>query len=105
MHFDRSSLFHIEWSLKFGLALLNIMFINLILSGDNAVLIGHGGENSSDTAENERHHLRYGRGRVADEMIMTDHIIEQWLHPSKTMEYAVQAFCTVGVVIVWRNSG
>jgi len=39
MNFDWASLFHIEWNLTFGLALLNIMFINLILSGDNAVLI------------------------------------------------------------------
>ncbi len=39
MNFDWGSLFQIEWNLTFGLALLNIMFINLILSGDNAVLI------------------------------------------------------------------
>lgn len=39
MHFDWNSLFHVEWTVTFGLALLNIMFINLILSGDNAVLI------------------------------------------------------------------
>ena len=31
--------FIFEWNLPFFLALLNIMFINLILSGDNAVLI------------------------------------------------------------------
>jgi len=39
MHFDWSTLFHIEWSIAFGLAMLNIVFINIILSGDNAVLI------------------------------------------------------------------
>jgi len=39
MHFDWSTLFHIQWELPFFLALLNIVFINLILSGDNAVLI------------------------------------------------------------------
>lgn len=39
MHFDWSTLFHIPWDLPFFLALLNIVFINLILSGDNAVLI------------------------------------------------------------------
>ena len=39
MHFDWSTLFHVEWSLGFLLAALNIIFINLILSGDNAVLI------------------------------------------------------------------
>jgi len=39
MDFDWSTLFHIQWDLPFFLALLNIVFINLILSGDNAVLI------------------------------------------------------------------
>jgi YjbE family integral membrane protein len=39
MNFDWSSLLHFEWNLTFFLALLNISFINLILSGDNAVLI------------------------------------------------------------------
>ena len=39
MHFDWSTMFHIEWSVTFGLAMLNIVFINIILSGDNAVLI------------------------------------------------------------------
>jgi YjbE family integral membrane protein len=39
MHFDWGVLFHIEWNLAFFLSFLNIMFINLILSGDNAVLI------------------------------------------------------------------
>ena len=37
MHFDWSTLFQFEWNLPFLLALLNIVFINLILSGDNAV--------------------------------------------------------------------
>lgn len=39
MNFDWTTMFHIELNMAFGLALLNIMFINLILSGDNAVLI------------------------------------------------------------------
>ena len=39
MHFDWSTLFQFHWDLPFFLALLNIVFINLILSGDNAVLI------------------------------------------------------------------
>jgi YjbE family integral membrane protein len=39
MNFDWSTMFHIEWSIAFGLAMLNIVFINIILSGDNAVLI------------------------------------------------------------------
>jgi YjbE family integral membrane protein len=36
---DWATLFHIEWSITFLLAMLNIVFINIILSGDNAVLI------------------------------------------------------------------
>jgi YjbE family integral membrane protein len=39
MSFDWATLFHVEWNLTFFLALLNITFINLILSGDNAVVI------------------------------------------------------------------
>jgi YjbE family integral membrane protein len=39
MHFDWEALFHVEWNLAFFLSFLNIVFINLILSGDNAVLI------------------------------------------------------------------
>ncbi|MCL2669857.1 MAG: TerC family protein [Syntrophaceae bacterium] len=39
MHWDWSTLFHVEWSITFLLAMLNIVFINIILSGDNAVLI------------------------------------------------------------------
>lgn len=39
MQFDWSTLFQISWNLPFFLALLNIVFINLILWGDNAVLI------------------------------------------------------------------
>ena len=39
MHLDWSTLFHVEFTLPFLLAALNIVFINIILSGDNAVLI------------------------------------------------------------------
>ena len=39
MHLDWGSILHVEWNLAFFLAFLNIMFIDLILSGDNAVLI------------------------------------------------------------------
>jgi YjbE family integral membrane protein len=39
MHFDWSTAFHIEWTMPFLLAAINIVFINIILSGDNAVLI------------------------------------------------------------------
>jgi YjbE family integral membrane protein len=39
MSLDWGTLFHIEWSIRFLLAMLNIVFINIILSGDNAVLI------------------------------------------------------------------
>ncbi|SEM00920.1 integral membrane protein, YjbE family [Syntrophus gentianae] len=39
MNLDWSTAFHIEWTMPFLLAMLNIVFINIILSGDNAVLI------------------------------------------------------------------
>ena len=39
MHFDLTTLFHVEWTLPFLLKALNIVIINIILSGDNAVLI------------------------------------------------------------------
>jgi YjbE family integral membrane protein len=39
MNIDCGTLFHIEWNAAFLLSFLNILFINLILSGDNAVLI------------------------------------------------------------------
>lgn len=221
MHFDWSTLFHVEWTVSFGMALLNIMFINLILSGDNAVLIamavrnlpgrqrrqgimfgtaaaivlrviltyfvallleisfvkliggllilwiavkllmegdnGEGLEKEATTiwqaikiiliadltmsldnvlavagaAGGNLFLLIFGLvmsipivvftseilsrlmdkypiiiliggailGRVAGEMIMTDHIVEKWLHPSVVTEYLVQAVCIVGVVI------
>ena len=222
MQFDWSSLFHVEWTIAFGLALLNIMFINLILSGDNAVLIAMAVRNLPDSqkkkgiffgtaaaivlrviltyfvamlleisfikliggllilwiavklliegdeteglekeattlwqaikliliadltmsldnvlavagaAQGNLFLLVFGLvmsipiiiftseilsrlmdkypiiiliggailGRVAGEMIIGDHIIEQWLHPSKTVDYTVQIICTVGVVVV-----
>ena len=39
MQYDWAVIFQIEWNLAFLLSLLNIIFINLVLSGDNAVLI------------------------------------------------------------------
>ncbi|MDA8124557.1 MAG: TerC family protein [Deltaproteobacteria bacterium] len=39
MGLDWGTMFHIEWNITFLLAMLNIVFINIILSGDNAVLI------------------------------------------------------------------
>ncbi|MDQ5985292.1 MAG: hypothetical protein CSYNP_01000 [Syntrophus sp. SKADARSKE-3] len=39
LNLDWPALFHIEWSLAFFLSILNILFIDLILSGDNAVVI------------------------------------------------------------------
>jgi YjbE family integral membrane protein len=39
MHFDWGTIFQVECNLAFFLAFLNILFIDLILSGDNAVLI------------------------------------------------------------------
>jgi len=224
MNIDWGTLFHIEWTLSFGLALLNIMFINLILSGDNAVLIAmavrnlpkeqrqkgiafgtaaaivlrviltyfvalllqisfikliggllilwiavkllmEGGEDDgfkkeattmmqaikiiliadltmsldnvlavAGAAGGNLFLLIFGLvmsipivvyasnllstlmdrypiiiiiggailGRVGGEMIMGDHIVEQWLHPSKLLDYTVQAVCTVGVVVVGK---
>jgi YjbE family integral membrane protein len=220
MQFDWSTLFHIEWTWTFGLALLNIMFINLILSGDNAVLIAMAVRNLpasqkskgiafgtgaavvlriiltyfvamllevsfvklaggllilwiavklliegcdevsvkeattlwqaikiiliaditmsldnvlavAGAAEGNLFLLMFGLimsipivvfasnmlcvlmdkypiiiliggailGRVGGEMIMTDHIVETWLHPSKTTEYVVEIICTIGVVV------
>ena len=49
MSFDWNTLFHVEWTLAFGFSILNIMFINLILSGDNAVLIAMAVKNLPDT--------------------------------------------------------
>ena len=39
MNIDWLAIIQVDWSWNFLLALLNIMFINLILSGDNAVVI------------------------------------------------------------------
>lgn len=39
MNFDWGTIFQIQFNLAFFMAMLNIIFINLILSGDNAVLI------------------------------------------------------------------
>jgi predicted tellurium resistance membrane protein TerC len=36
---DLGAVFHIEWNIAFFLAMLNIVFFDLISSGDNAVLI------------------------------------------------------------------
>ena len=33
-------------------------------------------------------------------MIIGDHFIENWLHPSKTMDYGFQVICTIGVVVL-----
>jgi len=37
-------------------------------------------------------------GRVGGDMIITDPLIENWLHPTKIAEYGVQIFCVVGVI-------
>ncbi len=39
MNFDWGTIFQIQFNLAFFMAMLNIIFINIILSGDNAVLI------------------------------------------------------------------
>ena len=49
-----------EWTFQFGLALLNIMFINLILSGDNAVLIAMAVRNLPE--DQRRQGIIYGTG-------------------------------------------
>jgi YjbE family integral membrane protein len=41
-------------------------------------------------------------GRVGGDMIMTDHLIEEWLHPTKIAEYGVQLVCAVGVIVVGK---
>jgi len=41
-------------------------------------------------------------GKVGGEMLITDPVIENWLHPSKAVEYAVMAFFTIAVVVVGR---
>jgi YjbE family integral membrane protein len=38
-------------------------------------------------------------GRVGGEMVMTDAIVVQTLHPAPPVRYAVEAFCAVGVVL------
>jgi YjbE family integral membrane protein len=45
-------------------------------------------------------------GRVAGQMIMTDAFTVQMLRPSVALEYAVEAVCTIGVIIagVWVSS-
>jgi len=49
-------------------------------------------------------------GRVGGEMIMTDPLIEEWLHPTKIVEYGTQLFCAVSVIaagkflIKWKIS-
>jgi len=49
-------------------------------------------------------------GRVGGEMIIHDQWVFQWLQPPKSVDYAFQAFCTVGVVVVaklwikWKNT-
>ena len=41
-------------------------------------------------------------GKVGGEMMITDPIIHNWLHPSKGVEYGVMAFFTAAVVVVSR---
>jgi YjbE family integral membrane protein len=44
-------------------------------------------------------------GRVGGDMLMTDPLIARIFHPPLVLEYAVQALCAVGVVIVGRLLG
>ena len=41
-------------------------------------------------------------GRVGGEMLVTDPLIVQWLHPSHMMNYGVQIFCTIGVIVAGK---
>lgn len=41
-------------------------------------------------------------GRVAGEMIMTDPFVERMLQPSSLLRYSVEAFFTVGVIVVGK---
>ena len=41
-------------------------------------------------------------GRVGGEMIMTDPVVVDWLAPSKTVQYTVEAVLAVGVIIVGK---
>ena len=39
-------------------------------------------------------------GRVGGDMIMTDSVVDQALHPSAAWRYGVEAFCAAGVVVI-----
>ena len=41
-------------------------------------------------------------GKVGGEMMITDPIVHNWLHPTKVVEYAVMVFFTVGVIALGR---
>ncbi|WP_319522509.1 TerC family protein [uncultured Desulfosarcina sp.] len=41
-------------------------------------------------------------GKVGGEMMITDPVVHNWLHPTKAVEYAVMAFFTVGVIALGR---
>jgi len=41
-------------------------------------------------------------GKVGGEMMITDPVVHQWLHPTKAVEYGVMIFFTIAVVVVGR---
>jgi YjbE family integral membrane protein len=41
-------------------------------------------------------------GRVGGEMLITDPFISRWLQPSKWIQYGVELFCLVGVLVVGK---
>jgi predicted tellurium resistance membrane protein TerC len=41
-------------------------------------------------------------GKVGGEMMITDPFTETWLHPTKTVVYAVEAIFAVGVIVVGK---
>lgn len=41
-------------------------------------------------------------GRVGGEMMITDPVVESWLHPNKAVVYAVEVLFAVGVIVVGK---
>jgi len=41
-------------------------------------------------------------GLVAGDMMLTDHWVARWLHPSDTVKYAVEAALVIGVIVAGR---
>ena len=48
------------------------------------------------------HGLKPLLGKVGGEMMITDPVVHNFLHPTKFVEYGVMIFFTIGVVVVGR---